>query len=243
MKKTMLPAISALILCMGTGCGILTVNGGGFVHEYHEEYCGNNTANTEVPPAPAEQPAVTEPAVVPEDWRLILVNRNHAVPENYELKLLELSNGKSVDERIYPDLQAMFDAARSEGYAVKVGEGYRTHEEQTAMMEQKIQEYRNQGCTRSEAERAAADTVAKPGTSEHELGLAVDINSDYGADPWGLYSWLADNAWKYGFILRYPQGCESITGIEYEPWHYRYVGKEAAAEIQQQHITLEEYLS
>ena len=84
--------------------------------------------------------------------------------------------------------------------------------------------------------------VAIPGTSEHELGLAVDINEAGGADPWGLYNWLAAHAHEYGFILRYPQGKESITGIDYEPWHFRYVGKEAAAEIYSRQVTLEEYL-
>ena len=89
----------------------------------------------------------------------------------------------------------------------------------------------------------AEQWVAIPGYSEHELGLAVDINADkersYGEE---VYCWLAENAWRYGFILRYPQGKEEITGIDYEPWHYRYVGYEAAKTIYEEDITLEEYL-
>ena len=82
------------------------------------------------------------------------------------------------------------------------------------------------------------------GRSEHQLGLAVDINGDeLHSSNDEVYSWLAENAYKYGFILRYPEGKSDITGIEYEPWHYRYVGKEAAAEIFSRSICLEEYLT
>ena len=89
----------------------------------------------------------------------------------------------------------------------------------------------------------AGQWVAIPGTSEHELGLAVDINADKEqSSNEEVYNWLAENAWRYGFILRYPQGKEDITGIDYEPWHYRYVGKEVAKEIYEAGITLEEYV-
>lgn len=181
--------------------------------------------------------------VIPDDWRLILVNNTHALPEDYEISLTELSNGKKIDSRIYPDLQEMFDDARSEGIYPVVVEGYRTHGEQEQMMSEKIDSYKAEGYSKKEAEKLAEEWVAVPGTSEHELGLAVDINPDYnysGDDE--LYRWLADNAYKYGFILRYPDGEESITGIAYEPWHYRYVGKENAFDIKNSGLTLEEYL-
>ncbi len=181
--------------------------------------------------------------VIPDDWRLILVNNTHALPEDYEISLTELSNGKKIDSRIYSDLQEMFDDARSEGIYPVVVEGYRTHGEQEQMMSEKIDSYKAEGYSKKEAEKLAEEWVAVPGTSEHELGLAVDINPDYnysGDDE--LYRWLADNAYKYGFILRYPDGEESITGIAYEPWHYRYVGKENAFDIKNSGLTLEEYL-
>ena len=177
-----------------------------------------------------------------EEWNLILVNAKHPIPENYELSLLELSNGIFVDERIYPDLQQMFDDARADGIFPIVGEGYRTHQAQEEIMENKVNEYRGQGYSNREAEKLAKEWVAVPGTSEHELGLALDINAAEGSDSWEVYTWLADNAYRYGFILRYPLGKEKITGIDYEPWHYRYVGKNAALDIYQQDITLEEYL-
>ena len=93
-----------------------------------------------------------------------------------------------------------------------------------------------------DAQQMALDYVAVPGTSEHELGIAADINSQDGNTDWNVYAWLKDNAHNYGFILRYPEGKEDITGIDYEPWHYRYVGEEAAREIYERQITLEEYL-
>ena len=177
-------------------------------------------------------------------WNLILVNSKNPIPKNYEINLIELSNGKMVDERIYPELQQMFDDARSSGVYPRVGEAYRTYEEQQAMMDEKIQEYIAEGCSKSKAKKLAKSWVAKPGTSEHELGLALDINADenFSSDE-EVYNWLYENAYKYGFILRYPPGKTDVTGIDYEPWHYRYVGQEAASEIYYSGVCLEEYLS
>ena len=178
-----------------------------------------------------------------EDWRLILVNNDCSIPKDYQTALLQLSNGIYIDSRIYPDLQQMFDDARSEGIYPIVREGYRTHEEQQTIMDDKINSFILQGYSKREAEKLAKEWVAEPGTSEHELGLAVDINADKSRSSNDeVYNWLAENAYQYGFILRYPQGKEDITGIDYEPWHYRYVGKESALEIYTQQITLEEYL-
>ena len=108
-------------------------------------------------------------------------------------------------------------------------------------MESKVDELLRQGWPEQAAREEAARTAAKPGHSEHQLGLAVDINS-HTSHEWQLYAWLAEHAWQYGFILRYPQGAEEITGIDYEPWHYRYVGSDAARAIFESGITLEEYL-
>lgn len=180
---------------------------------------------------------------IEEDWRLILVNASNPIPENYNVDLTELKNGVCVDSRIYPDLQLMFDDARNEGIYPVVGEGYRTYEEQADMMRSKINSYINEGYSLGEAEDLAEDYVAKPGTSEHELGIALDINADKTlCSNEEVYDWLYENAYRYGFVLRYPSGKENITGIDYEPWHYRYVGHEAAEEIYNSGLTLEEYL-
>ena len=176
-------------------------------------------------------------------WNLILVNAQNELPENHEVELTELSNGQKVDSRIYPALQEMFDAARADGVYPIVREGYRTAQQQQDILDERIQEYLSAGYSQEEAEEAARDWVALPGTSEHELGLAVDINADETlcGNDW-VYAWLAENAHEYGFILRYPEGKEDLTGISFEPWHYRYVGMEAAQEIYAQGICLEEYL-
>ena len=186
--------------------------------------------------------SVTHKITVSEEWNLIVVNAWNELPEDYSVELTELSNGQKVDSRIYPYLQEMFDAAREEGVYPVVREGYRTAEEQQEILEDRIQTYINQGYSRSRAERTAKEWVALPGTSEHQLGIAVDINADKSmCSNEEVYAWLAENAYKYGFILRYPPGKQEITGTSYEPWHYRYVGVEAAQEIYERGICLEEY--
>lgn len=176
-------------------------------------------------------------------WNLILVNDDYSVPGDYEVELTELSNGEKVDSRIYPQLQQMFDDARAAGLELFVREGYRTTQDQKQIMEERIQQYRNEGYSRSEAKELAEKYVAVPGTSEHELGIAVDINADTSkCSSDAVYTWLANNAYRYGFIKRYPSEKTEITGVNNEPWHYRYVGVEAAKEIQEKGICLEEYI-
>lgn len=176
-------------------------------------------------------------------WNLILVNRENYIPADYEVQLTELSNGKKVDSRIYPELQEMFNAARAQGYGLFVREGYRTQEEQQQLMNEKIEAYENEGKLKSEAKKLAEQWVAIPGTSEHQLGIAVDINADTTKSSRDdVYNWLEENAHTYGFIKRYPSNKTDITGVINEPWHYRYVGKEAASAIYSQGICLEEYI-
>lgn len=186
--------------------------------------------------------SITHKIPVSEEWNLMVVNRWNELPEDYSVELTELSNGQKVDSRIYPYLQEMFDAARAEGIYPIVREGYRTAEEQQEILDDKMQTYINQGYSQSRAEKTAKEWVALPGTSEHQLGIAVDINADKSkCSNEDVYGWLAENAYKYGFVLRYPPGKQKITGTSYEPWHYRYVGEEAAKEIYERGICLEEY--
>lgn len=186
--------------------------------------------------------SITHKIPVSEEWNLIVVNRWNELPEDYSVELTELSNGQKVDSRVYPYLQEMFDAARTEDVYPVVREGYRTAEEQQEILDDKIQSYINQGYSQVKAERTAKEWVALPGTSEHQLGIAVDINADKSkCSNEEVYAWLAENAYKYGFVLRYPPGKQKITGTSYEPWHYRYVGIEAAYEINERGICLEEY--
>lgn len=182
-------------------------------------------------------------ADTPQGWSLILVNSKNYVPNHYEFELTTLSNGKRVDSRIYPELQAMFDAARADGLQLFVREGYRTHDEQEKLLADKIQSYCNEGYSRLEAKRLALGWVAVPGTSEHELGIAVDINADTNISSSDeIYSWLESNAHNYGFIRRYHPNKSDITGVNYEPWHYRYVGVDAATRIHDRGWCLEEFI-
>lgn len=187
--------------------------------------------------------ALSSPAVSTDAPQLVLVNSENAVPAGWSEELTTLSNGEQVATLIYPDLQEMFDDMRSEGVYPFVRAGYRSNEEQQRVLDERISAYENEGYSHARAEALALETVALPGTSEHELGLAVDINAQKDkstADE--VYAWLEKNAYKYGFIQRYPQDKSDITGIDYEPWHYRYVGRQAAREIYEAGVCLEEYL-
>ena len=176
-------------------------------------------------------------------WNLILVNREHLIPKDYKVELTELSNGEKVDSRIYPALQEMFDDARTSGLQLFVREGYRTQEEQRAIMEERIAEYQTQGYSKQDAKKMAEGYVSIPGTSEHQLGLAVDVNADTSVSSSDeVYAWLDANAYRYGFIKRYPSDKTEITGVNNEPWHYRYVGREAAEEMKENNLCLEEYV-
>ena len=191
--------------------------------------------------ATATSAEIAEPPSADDAWMLVLVNDSHPLTDLTPPELVTLSNGNTVDARMYPALQAMFDAMRAKGLSPFVREGFRTNEMQQNILDSRIQQYMNQGYSQEKARSLALQYVAEPGTSEHQLGLAVDINSTDGNN-WPCYNWLAAHAQEYGFILRYPQGKENITGIAYEPWHYRYVGEKAAAEIYAAGVTLEEYL-
>lgn len=177
-------------------------------------------------------------------WNLILINKDSYIPNNYQVELTQLSNGQKVDARIYPKLQEMFNHARAAGIYPFVAAGYRTKEKQQQLLDEKIAAYEAEGHSKAESQKLAKEWVAVPGTSEHQIGIAVDINADTSkssADR--VYRWLAQNAHKYGFIKRYPSDKTEITGVTNEPWHYRYVGKEAAQKIYDQHICLEEYIN
>jgi D-alanyl-D-alanine carboxypeptidase len=175
-------------------------------------------------------------------WSLILINKDNYIPEDYEVNLLKLSNGKKVDERIYPDLQKMFDDARAAGLELFVAQGYRTADEQQKLLDNKQEAYENEGKSPAEAKELAEQWVAVPGTSEHQLGIAVDINADTEkCKAEDVYKWLSENAHKYGFINRYPADKTEITGIIYEPWHYRYVGVDAAKIMHEEGSTYEQY--
>lgn len=183
------------------------------------------------------------------DWMLVLVNSTHFMEKDYVPQLAEIENNYYFDARAVEELQQMLANGRAEGLDFWVCSAYRTMEKQTSLYENKVKRLmQEKGISYEQAYEEAGNTVAYPGTSEHQLGLAVDIvardyqqlddkqaNTDEA-------KWLKEHCHEYGFILRYPLDKTEETGIIFEPWHYRYVGKEAAKEIMEQGICLEEYL-
>lgn len=195
-------------------------------------------------PAPTAAALSADELNAGDGWMLLLVNSSNAIPDGYApTELTELSNGQSVDKRIYPSLQSMFDDARAQGVYPVVSSGYRTAKQQQSEMDDKIQEYIDDGKSEDEARTLAATYVAQVGYSEHEAGLAIDIVAKANkSDDDTVWAWMKEHCAEYGFILRYPEGKEGVTGMSYEPWHFRYVGVEAAQKIMGAGITLEEYL-
>lgn len=183
-----------------------------------------------------------------DDWNLLLVNKQHPVPEDYSFELGTIAGSMECDARILPELFAMLQAARDEGVYLAVCSPYRDIERQQKLFERKIKTHMSNGYSYMEAYKKASQIVTIPGASEHQIGLALDIiSNDYtvlnsGFENTTAGKWLKEHCKEYGFILRYPRGKEFITGIDYEPWHFRYVGKEAATIIMDNELTLEEFV-
>ena len=182
-------------------------------------------------------------------WNLVLVNPWNEMAEGYEPpELVEVEPDQEVDSRIAEDLKKMLADANAQGLSPFICSAYRSVERQESLFDSGFQKRVNSGLGYYEAYLKTASVIAVPGTSEHALGLAVDIvsnsytNLDEGQEETEEFKWLSENCHKYGFILRYPNGTTDITGIIYEPWHFRYVGEEIATEIAELGVTLEEYL-
>lgn len=181
--------------------------------------------------------------------QILLVNPWNFLPEDYDPEIVDVEGWWWKSNAIcYPALQEMLQACRDAGLTPYIASAYRTHADQIYLHNNKIQRLINEGYSEAEARELAGTVVAVPGTSEHELGLAFDLvddsyrNLDEAQENTAVQKWLMENSWKYGFILRYPNDKSEITGIIYEPWHYRYVGKYEAQKIYESGLCLEEYL-
>ena len=182
-------------------------------------------------------------------WNLILISELNPLPEDYpEPELSYLPSGHAVDSRVYPDLSRMLSDARAAGLQPIVCSSYRSHDRQVKLFSNKMQSYLNQDWSWEDADYHAALWIARPGASEHEAGLAVDIVDkryqlldDAQADT-PAQQWLMAHCAEYGFILRYPADKTDHTGVSYEPWHYRYVGVDAARDMTENNLCLEEYV-
>lgn len=179
---------------------------------------------------------------------LLLVNPWNFVPEDYTVELVPINDTHQIASIAYKDYLDMMKACEADGHVPMVCSSYRTQEYQEGLFQNRIKRYVKAGYSEEKATELAGYSVAVPGTSEHQLGLALDIVDD---DNWNLdetqadmptQKWLMANSWRYGWILRYPSEKSEHTGIVYEPWHYRYVGKTVAKEIYESGLCLEEYL-
>ncbi len=172
---------------------------------------------------------------------LTLVNADNPVPDDRQQEYTILDEGWMLDERCAAELQQLLSACREAGFDPEISEALVTRGLQEERFEARVQELVAQGLDEESARAEAARTVQPAGYSEHELGLAVDLR-DADEDDDAMVAWLEENAWRFGFILRYPDGKSGVTGVGYVPWHYRYVGREAAQQIWELGLTLEEYI-
>lgn len=183
-----------------------------------------------------------------DDWRLILVNKQHPIPEDYRFTLATIKGNMQCDERIINDLLNMMQAAKEDGVSLLICSPYRSDARQEYLFNRKISRYMSRGMSYMDAYKLAGQAVTVPGSSEHQIGLSLDIvcnsyqslDEGFGDTEAGI--WLREHCAEFGFILRYPKGKEYITGIEFEPWHFRYVGVDAATIIMSREITLEEFV-
>lgn len=214
---------------------------------------------SEVPPQ--EEPELTEEAKLIqelpeqsslEDWNLILVGPWDALPESFTPNVTEVDNQQRIDSRIVDAWYAWKEAALSAGHRLFFASGYRNVELQTTNFNNTYQSYINQGYSEEEALSKTKEYLTEPGHSEHHTGLALDIvDEEWIVAGRGLETayetqasqqWLIATMADYGFVLRYPLGKEEITGIQYEPWHFRYVGPENARFMVKHQLVLEEYI-
>lgn len=180
---------------------------------------------------------------------VMLVNPWNPMPEGHTPETMVVEGWWWKSSVVCHDaLQEMLQGCRDAGLTPYIASAYRTHADQVWLFNRKVNQYLSAGYSQADATRLAGTIVAVPGTSEHELGLAFDLvddsyrNLDEAQENTAVQKWLMENSWRYGFILRYPNEKSEITGIIYEPWHYRYVGKTVAKEIYDSGLCLEEYM-
>lgn len=187
--------------------------------------------------------------ILPEDmWCLILTNAEYPVPEDYEVELESIpGTEQSVDKRIYEPLMAMIGDMKAQGLSPIVCSGYRTLDKQEKLFNRKVLSFVKAGHTKEESYNLARQTISIPGSGEHCLGLAVDFYTrryhklERAFEDTPESKWLVEHAQDYGFVMRYGENKTDITGIQYEPWHYRYVGVEAANYMKDNELSLEEF--
>lgn len=204
------------------------------------EISNTNTTNNEV----LQVSTTVETPKVLNEWNLKLVNKDNSVDRSYVPELEEIDDGVMFDKRAISYVKSMINAMYKEGITkVWAQSAYRSYDKQEELFNNKVNYYKKQGKNQEEAEKLAQTVVQRPEMSEHNLALAVDFNTVTNEfEKTAAFAWLQKNAVNYGFILRYPKNKQEITGISYESWHWRYVGKTHAKIIKEKGFCLEEYI-
>ena len=192
-----------------------------------------------------KKPAAIIPITDAEKWNLAIINTKYPLPDSYAPTLSNAISGSNIqlDSRVSERYAEMYAAAKLSGCVLTPYSGYHSYALQETNYNRKVNFYVNQGISAEEASQKASAQVLPAGCSEHNAGLAMDIvsaSSDFINTK--EYKWLCENAYNYGFILRYPEDKTAITGMNFEPWHWRYVGTQAAKEMKEKNQCLEEYL-
>lgn len=206
------------------------------------------SASAEPTPEPSPTP-LPGPAVTAEDWFAVLNGPGNPLPEGFDPQTDAIDGaGYYLDSRAVEDFFAMQQAAQDAGLQLKIISGFRSTTRQQQLYEQEVQALLGQGLDQAAAEQQAQRVEQKAYESDHNTGLAVDLVPQYSQTKNAEtivqtpeYQWLSEHAVEYGFVLRYPEDKQEITGVEFKPWHWRYVGKELASFLTEQNLTLEEY--
>ena len=178
------------------------------------------------------------------DWRLTLANYETLLPENFTVKVENIDKTRQFDARAIGELNDMMNQMKKDGITnIWIQSAYRSVARQKELYDASVKKYLQEGKSQEEAEKLTNEYINKPGSSDHNLGLAVDFNKvDNGFEKLEGFKWLQKNAENYGFVLRYPKDKEDITKIAYESWHWRYVGVEHAKKMNELNMCLEEYI-
>lgn len=253
------------LICIFIVCSCAALSGCSYIGDIGAEPAKTKPAATTAQPAMNGEPDTTpEETVFDEnsgnaelsdndgDWALYVVGNDNPLPDGFTVVTKPVQGQRELDVRCADYAIAMINAAAEDGIRLKVSSAYRSVQKQQENIEMYIEWYMSMGDSYETASEKTYSMVAVPGCSEHNAGLAMDIESeDYfdthaeletDFDTMPEFDWLYANAHRFGFIMSYPKGLEDITGFPYEPWHYRYVGIEHATAIYERGITLKEYI-
>ena len=251
-RKAPVPAASAASASGAESAGAAEPTNGLFSHAASSSAAASSASE---PAAPDNALGLTaaQAQAMRADPLMVLVNHTNKMPDDYAFDTKECGSATSVNKTLQTvacdAFLEMQKAAAADGVTVWMQSGYRSVAYQTKLYEKKTQYYRDKGFDEAAAREKAAAIVNPPGYSEHNCGLAADLNSpehtglDEGFENTAAFRWLCQHAGEYGFILRYPKGAEEKTEITYEPWHWRYVGTENAAKINASGLCFEDYIA